>query len=161
MQPSNLLWSTDRPDFLERLAKLAGGTTYRTPGGSRSTDAPTLPDEHAIAAALSFARRGPDDIGPDVAYCWALQSDAYRRSVTRRLASAMRSHALRGMGPHLLLAADIAWDAMIHDKPGGGRMPAGVLPESWHRALLAAIGTLHRSAWDSLAEAERRYHRAA
>ena len=158
---SSLLWSTDRPEFLERIGKLAGGTTYRTPGGGRGTDPPGMPDEHAIAAALAFARRGPDDIGPDVAYCWALQSDAYRHKVTRKLAIALRCHALRGLGPHLHTAADIAWDAMIHNRRGGGRRPIEVEATKWDRALLAAVGTLHASAWDSLAEAERRYQRAA
>ena len=70
MQPDSLLWSTERADFVERVAKLAGGTTYRTPGAGRGTDLKALPDEHAIAAALAYARQGPNDIGPDVAYCW-------------------------------------------------------------------------------------------
>src|SRR5690606_31516275 len=90
------LWSSDRPEFTERLAKLAGQTTYRTPnnGGTGKT-ADHLPDAHAIATALSFSRRGPDDVGPDVAYCWVLQTDAYRQKVVRKLSAALRCHEFR------------------------------------------------------------------
>ena len=155
------LWSSDRPEFLERLASLAGGSTYRTPTAGRGTKQDQLPDEHAIATALSFARRGPDDIGPDVAYCWALQSDAYRERVTRKLAVALSCYTLRNIRPHLLALSCAAWDTMIHDRRGLGVPPPGVPPVPWDRGLLAAVGTLHRSAWDALAEADRRYHRAA
>ena len=155
------LWSNDRPEFTERIASLAGGTTYRTPVAGRGTKQDQLPDEHAIATALSFARRGPEDIGPDVAYCWVLQSDAYRERVTRKLAVALSCYTLRNIRPHLLALSQIAWDTMIHDRTGLGAAPPGVPQVPWDRGLLAALGTLHTSAWDALAEAERRYHRAA
>lgn len=161
MLPNNSLWSTDRAEFAERVAKLAGGTTYRTPAAGRGTDIKPLPDEHAIAAALAYAKRGPQDIGPDVAYCWVLGTDAYRSKVTRQLAGALRCHNLRHVRAHLLAAAEAAWDTVVHDRRGAGSPPAGADPKGWDRALLAAIGTLHQSAWDSLAEAERRYSRAA
>lgn len=164
----SILWSGDRPDFVERVAKLAGGTTYRTPTAGRGTNLDQLPDTHAIAAALSFARRGPDDIGPDVAYSWVLQSDAYREPVTRKLAVALnsgevREEARRGgvsqTGAFRRAAAYAGWDAMIHDRRTA--QPVGVPNRLWDMLLLGAIGTLHASAWDSLAEAERAYHRAA
>jgi len=161
MLPNNSLYSTDRADFVERVAKLAGGTTYRTPGAGRGTDIKALPDEHAIAAALAYARRGPQDIGPDVAYCWVLESDAYRERVTRQLAIALRCHNLRHVRGHLLAAAEAAWDTLVHNRRGGGKPPADADAKGWDRALLAAIGVLHQSAWDALAEAERRYSRAA
>lgn len=161
MQPDSLLWSTERADFVERVAKLAGGTTYRTPGAGRGTDLKALPDEHAIAAALAYARQGPNDIGPDVAYCWVLASDAYRERTTRLLAVALVCHDLRKVRPHLLAAAEAAWDTLIHDRRGRGMAPAGADAVSWDRALLGAIGTLHSSAWDALARAERKYGRAA
>jgi len=150
------LWSSDRPEFSERLARLAGGTTFREPAGARGTKQDQLPDEHAVAAALAFARRGPDDIGPDVAYCWVLQSDAYRERVVRKLSVALRCHESRGAAGLRLAAAEAAWSAMIWDRStprpaSGGR--------EYDTLLLAAVGTLHRSAWDALAEAERRYSR--
>jgi hypothetical protein len=154
------LWSTDRPEFAERVAKLAGGTTYRTPAsGGRGDD--NVPDAHAIAAALAFARRGPDDIGPDVAYCWVLQSDAYRQRVTRRLSIMLRSHTFRTMASHRLLAAEAAWSVMIHGKRVKIDQPADLRPYDWDRLLLAALAELHDSAWEALAEAEKRYHMVA
>jgi hypothetical protein len=155
------LWSTDRPEFAERVAKLAGGTTYRTPTGGRGTKEDHLPDAHAIAAALSFARQSPDDIGPDVAYCWVLQSDAYRQKVTRRLSIMLRSHKFRTMAQHRLAAAEAAWAVMIHGVRVKVDQPADLRPYDWDRLLLAAIAELHDSAWDALAEAERRYRSAA
>lgn len=148
---------SDRPEFVERVAKLAGGTTYRVPVEGRGTKVAQLPDAHAIAAALAFARRGAEDIGPDVAYCWVLRTDAYRERVTRKLSVALRCHELRGEDGHRLLAAQAAWDALIWDR--GSPRPATAV--KWDRMLLAAIGTLYNSAWDSLADAERAYTRAA
>lgn len=157
---SNLLFSSDRPEFMERVAKLAGGTTYREPVGGHCTKQEHMPDSHAIAAALAFARRGQDDIGPDVAYCWVIQTDAYRQKVTRKLSVAMRCHELRGTGANRLAAANAAWDAMIHNRSGHSR-PADIAELPWSKLLLAAIGTMYTSAWDTLADAERAYSRAA
>lgn len=154
------LWSNDRPEFTERIASLAGGTTYRTPVAGRGTKQDQLPDEHAIATALSFARRGPEDIGPDVAYCWVLQSDAYRAKVMRiicdhlyRTSRISRVHAAQAVGS--------AWDAMIHDRKSGKDCPSDIDQRSYDALLLLVVGILHTSAWDTLAAAERAYHRAA
>lgn len=161
----NLLWSSDRPDFVERVARLAGQTTYRVPVGGRSTSSDHLPDAHAIASALAFARRGPEDIGPDVAYCLVLQSDAYRNKVVRKLASGLGgvigAHSLRHARNHAQTACDAAWDAVIHLKSGvSARRPTGCKEHAWDTMLLGAISVLHDSAWDSLMEAERRYRLA-
>lgn len=155
---SNALWSSDRPEFVERIAKLAGQTTYRTPSAGRGTKQDQLPDAHAIAAALAFARRGPEDVGPDVAYCWVLQTDAYRQRVTRKLSSALRCHEFRGAGGFRMQAAEAAWEAMVWNRSSA--RPASA-PAFYDRMLLVAISTLHNSAWDSLSEAERRYSHAA
>lgn len=151
---SGLLYSSDRPEFVERVAKLAGSTTYRVPVEGKGTKQDQLPDAHAIAAALAFSRRGPQDIGPDVAYCWVLRTDAYRERVTRLLATALRCHEFRGAGEARMAAANAAWNAMIW---GRSTPRPAEPPKCWDRLLLAAIGVLHASAWDSLAEAERRY----
>lgn len=160
----NLLWSSDRPEFCERVAKLAGGTTYREPWASGSSDsADHLPDAHAIATALAFARQGPQDIGPDVAYCLALQSDAYRNKVVRMLAEAlggMDGREIVNARPYALDAADAAWMAVIHHK-GGAKRPDGCASFAWDKMLLTAIAHMHDSAWDALATAERKYHAAA
>ena len=151
------LWGSDRPEFIERVASLAGGTTYRTPSGGRSTGE-SMPNVHAVAAALAFARQGRDDIGPDVAYCWVLRSDAYRNTVIRRLSVALQCHELRSVAAYRLHAAEQAWGAMIHDMAGTRPVSA---PKAYDKMLLAACGTLHGSAWDALARAERAYHREA
>ena len=156
-----MLYSTDRPEFLERLATLAGSTTYREPSGARSTDHDFMPDAHAIAAALAYARRERDDIGPDVAYCWATQSDAYRQRTTRRLAIMLRSPKTRTLAVHRLTAAEAAWTAMIHNKRAQVAQPADIRPDDWNRLLLAAVTMMYRAAWDALADAERAYKRAA
>lgn len=159
----SLLYSTDRPEFLERLAKLAGGTTFREPTGGRGTKMEQLPDAHAIATALAFARRHeePDDIGPDVAYCWALGSDAYRSKVTRRLSIALRCKELQTVAMHRLAAAETAWEVMIHNRRSSSTAPADCKPAIWDRMLIAAIHAMQTSAWDALADAERAYRRAA
>ena len=155
------LYSTDRPEFIERLAKLAGGTTWRQPLEGHGTKSDHLPDAHAIATALGFARHDPDDIGPDVAYCWALGSDAYKSRCTRRLSIALRCHDLRSVGAHRLAASEIAWDALVHNRRPGQSAPADCNARVWDRMLLAAVSTLHNAAWDALADAERAYRRVA
>lgn len=161
----NLLWSSDRPEFCERVAKLAGGTTYRVPVAGRGTHQGWLPDAHAIATALAFARKGPEDIGPDVAYCLVLQSDAYRRKVVRMLAESIGSmdgREIRHCRQYAVEACDAAWDAVIHLTRGASRRrPPDCAERGWDRMLLTAIATLHDSAWDALGEAERRYLSAA
>ena len=47
------LYSSDRPEFAERVARLAGQTTYRVPTEGRGTRTEQLPDAHAIATALA------------------------------------------------------------------------------------------------------------
>lgn len=155
------LYSSDRPEFAERVARLAGQTTYRVPTEGRGTRMEQLPDAHAIAAALAFARQGPDDIGPDVAYAWVVQTDAGRERVTRKLSEAMRCKEFQNAGRHRLAAAEVAWEVMVHNRRPATAAPADCSPATWDRMLLVALGTLHAKAWDALAEAERRYTRAA
>lgn len=157
------LYSTDRPEFLERVAALAGKTTFRVPQGARSTKLDQLPDAHAIATALAFARnhKDPDDIGPDVAYCWATGTDAYRERVTRKLAVALRCHATRTHGAHRLAAANVAWDAIVHNRRPVNPPPAEVRLSDWDRLLLAGVATLQSLAWTALDDAERAYRASA
>ena len=64
----------DRAGFLERLARLAGQTTYREPcGGGSPYSSRMMTSENALALALSFARRDPRDIGPEIVYTIATQ----------------------------------------------------------------------------------------
>lgn len=158
----NLLWDSDRPEFVERCARLAGGTTYRVPVEGRGTRHDHLPASHAIAAALAMSRRGAQDVGPDVAYCIATGSDGYRRSVVVRLAEAIGGmgigREIRHSRAHVAEACGAAWDAVVHQQRGvSDRRPEGCSMRAWDTMLLAAIGVLHDSAWDSLYRAERAY----
>lgn len=153
---TSALWTSDRPGFIERVAALAGETTYRVPTGGRGTKTDQLPGAHAIAAALAFGRRGEDDVGPDVAYCWITETDAYRQRVVRKLSVALQCHEFRKVANLRLTAAEAAWNAMVWNRPSA--RPANAPPE-YDRMLLAAVGVLHQSAWDALAEAEKRLHR--
>jgi hypothetical protein len=140
---------------MERLAALAGGTTYREPSAGHATRVEHLPNAHAIAAALAFSRRGPQDIGPDVAYCWVLRNDAYRNKVVSLLSVALRCHELRGSDGYRTLGANAAWEAMIWDRIHP--QPAGVDARTWAKIVITAGEVMARSAWDSLALAERAY----
>ena len=150
----NLLYSTDRPEFLERVASLAGKTAYRVPEGARGTKQDQLPDAHAIAAALGFARRGAEDVGPDVAFCWILRCDSYRTNVIRILADQLQRSS-KAPRSELVAAIGAAWDAMVWQKPTA--RPTNIPERAWDAIVLLACGILNNAAWDSLAEAERRY----
>lgn len=155
---ASVLWTDERPEFIERVAKLAGDTTYRTPSGGRGTKQDQLPDAHAIAAALAFGRNGPLDVGPDVAYCWVLQTDAYRNKVVRMLADALRCHEFRTVTALRLTAAEAAWSAMVWNRASSRPASAG---RAYDRMLMVACETLHRAAWDALSQAERAYRAVA
>ncbi len=156
-----MLWNTDRPEFVERVARLAGRTAYRDPGNPRGTRQDQLPDEHAISTALAFARLDREDIGPDVAYCLATGSDAYRNKVCRQLAIDLRSHRTRTMAAHRLTAAEAAWSVVVHNKRASVQMPGDVRPDDFDRLLLQAIAELYDSAWSALRRAETKYMAAA
>lgn len=152
------LFDTSRPEFLERLGRLAGRSTYREPVG-RGTKHDWMPDEHAIAAALAFARKDRDDFGPDVAYCWALGSDAYRNRVCTAFVDAVAPRSSDRVRGDLMQAVQSAWDALVHNRtrPKTADVDAG----AWDAALLLAIGTLQESAWSALYRAERAYRKNA
>jgi hypothetical protein len=82
-------FSTVRAGFMERVAELAGGTTYRMPVGGQGTGGDRMPDAHAIAASLAYARRGPTDIGPDIAVAIATGSVAHRTRIVMELSAAL------------------------------------------------------------------------
>lgn len=83
-----------RFDFIEQVAKLAGKTTFREPIGGYGTRRDYMPTEHAIAAAMAYARRGQHDIGPDIAVAIATGCTDHRMEIVRELAAAL----LAGMG---------------------------------------------------------------
>lgn len=158
----NLLWSSDRPEFCERIAKLAGGTTFREPWAASGGDtSDKLPDAHAIATALAFARRGPQDIGPDVAYCLVLKSDTYKGKVSRKVMESSIPHNKRTTATVdvFLKGFVCAWNTLIYEKPDKRPHYIG-LPE-WEATVNFCLNLLYSSAWDSLSTAEKSYRNKA
>lgn len=153
-----------RAPFRERVMALAGRGGYREPGMGGG-DRPTVPPDHMVAAALSFGRRGPDDVGPDVAIALA----------TGRISEAQTLRALRWLGG--LLASErkgatgrvrpwaghvalCAWNAAIK----GWQVPPapeGVAESDWGEAVLFACLLIEQAAEDALALAARRWRSEA
>lgn len=155
---SSDIYSHDRATFRERIARLAGGTTYREPMEGHSTDPHRLTDLD-VAAALAFARKGSSDIGPDVAYCMICQSDAYRPRIVRELALALSEsggYYLRNARPYLLHIADQAFAAMVWQ--ARVTRPEGCSERAYSALLLAGVATLHSAADEAIRRAERAFY---
>ena len=147
------VWSP--PTFQERVAALVGSSTYRTPAGSRSTGSDHLPAAHAVAAALAFVKRGASDIGPDVAICIALGTDAKRGLIIAALAQAMKMdrHPLtrrnvKAMG----YVANVAFDCVVHGRRR--QRIDSITQDDWDMLVPAACRILEALADAALAEAE-------
>lgn len=82
-------YTNERAGFRERLARMAGGTTYREPMEGFGTKADSVPDVHTMAAALAYAKQGPSDIGPDIALAIVCQADYRRQRIVTELAAAL------------------------------------------------------------------------
>ncbi|MDQ3287663.1 MAG: hypothetical protein M3Q42_05260 [Pseudomonadota bacterium] len=155
---SSEIYTAEKAGFRERIAKLVGGTTYREPMGGRSTDPSRMTDQD-VAAALAYARQGPDDIGPDIAYCIVCGSDWHRPRITLRLAEALHDYRLRGTRPYVLTIADQAFRAVVF----GDRvaMPQGCPPRGYSSLLVAGAAVLATMADEAIQRAERAFRRAA
>jgi len=101
------IYSNERAGLIERLAVLAGQTTWREPvgsfGGGLRPD--TVPQAHTLAAGLSYARHripdvdmlhglvmraDPTDIGPDVLECLVYQRVVNGHRIRIQLVRALR-----------------------------------------------------------------------
>jgi len=152
-----------RPTFRERVAALAGHSTFREPSQPGSVDARrTIPTDHLIAAALSFGRRGSDDIGPDIAYDMATGRMGHHRRVCLALGQALateRSRIVQRNRPYIAVVAWAGYSAVV----GLGQVPRpdGCAQEDWDVLVPAAALILERLAEDALSLASRRARRAA
>lgn len=146
--------TTDR-DFLERLGRLAGQTTYRVPVEGIGTRFSHLPESHALAAALSFARGKRWNPGPELLYAVATGVPHRSEEVVSWLIQKMRD-SMRVQGDdgkkRIHLAATIAYVLVIRGNQSldGVKIPMLV-------ARLANIGASWLSACmdEALARAER------
>lgn len=155
------IYSHERAGFAERLGRLAGRTTWREPASGAFTDrADKMPIEHALAAALAFARLGPSDIGPDIAYAVVTMAEHRRARVvgelTCRLHNEARKVAARA-GSWLPIIAGKAYEGAVH----GWEMPPLRAPRLAARdyALLYGLGisALLQASDQAIREAERRF----
>jgi hypothetical protein len=122
-----------RPTFRERVHALAGHSTWREPSHPGSVDARrTIPTDHLIAAALSFGRRGPDDIGPDIAYDIATGRMGHHRRVCLALGRALagdRGAIVRRNQAFIAVVAWAGYSAVVG--LGAVPKPAGCTQDDW------------------------------
>jgi len=147
-----------RAPFRERVYALAGHTTYREPSGPSTTQR-TVPADHMIAAALSFGRRDPADIGPDIAIDIATNRPANWRKVCEwlgRSLAADRTASCVRLRPYAAHYALWAYNALVQ---GHSFPPAmeGVSERDHGDVGLYACLLLERAAEDALAQAARKW----
>lgn len=155
------------PSLWERLARLAGQTTYREPIGGRTTRTAVIPADHELCVALGWARDrdDPHDIGPDVAMDIATGGGRNMASVVRELANALdadRGRGSRVVGrnrPYLRIVAADAYARICY----GQRFerPEMVTERDWDTLTEAAYRVLERMADNAVARAERFLRRRA
>lgn len=158
-------YSAERAGFAERLGRLAGETTYRVPVEGRSTRHASVPEPHALATALAYARRSRDDVGPDMAYDMVLGRATYRVRIVRSVAAAMMSY--RGQGSRCIArwpqwvnqACHIAYGELLGFRAVRG--PLAVPDDDWSMLVESAKRIMLILADDAVAHAERAYHCAA
>jgi hypothetical protein len=152
-----------RPTFRERVAALAGHSTFREPAAPGAVNAQRqIPTDHLIAAALSFGRTGPNDIGPDIAYDMATGRMGHHRRVCLALGQALaseRSRVVTRNRPYIAVVAWAGYSAVV----GLGTVPRpdGCAQEDWDVLVPAAALILERLAEDALSLAARRARRTA
>ena len=151
-------FSHARPDFAERLGKLSGqiaglALTPHSGGGS-----PDIPDAHALAAALAFARRGQRDIGPEIVAAIYCECDLWRPRITAELASALiqTDKVAQGLTPHLLEIARACYESVVHHQDRGA--PEHVSPHKYRWVWTLGTASLWNAASNTLAYAARAYH---
>ncbi|MDE2471666.1 MAG: hypothetical protein KGL35_23800 [Bradyrhizobium sp.] len=156
------LFSNERAGFLERLARLSGGTTWREPaGGGGSSD--WLPDTHALAASLAYARRGEHDIGPDIIVCIVCQAEHLRPRIVAELTAALRVECGRVARRNANTLPAIASHAYLAVVYGHNLKPPAQGIRAHDYLLLTRMGeaTLWSAAEQSLRLAERAYYSRA
>jgi len=154
------IYTHERAGFAERLGRLAGRAQQYEPRAGRGTHG-SLPDEHAIAACLAMARRGPTDIGPDIAAAIYCQSHAHRGRIVGELTAALAAtmRAARKYPHQLPLIA--AQSYLLVLGVDEARRPIGVSARDFEALVSFGASILWQAATDSLRRAESAYYRAA
>lgn len=156
------VYSNERAGYAERLARLAGGTTWREPMQGHGTKMDNLPDVHALAASLAFARQGPDDIGPDVAFAIICQKPTHRERVVAKLSEALlklAGHVAERCADHL---PQVSAACYAHVCSGQYvQAPDGVGERDWEILSAVAVNQLWDAVSVSVRRAEYAYRAAA
>lgn len=149
-------YTHERPAFRERVMALAGASTYREPVEGRGSETTRIPAVHLVAAALSYGRRGPADIGPDMACDLATDRMGHAVRVTRGLRIAMghdRSRIVKRAAPWLQVIAESGYQVAM------GRSclpcPEGLDVDDYALLVAAAEKILLRAADEAVSHAER------
>ena len=161
MPISKELFTHEKANFRERIAKLAGGTTYREPMGGRSTDPHRMTDQD-VAAALAYARMGPDDMGPDIAFCIVCGSEWHRARIIKRLAESLNhagGHWARKARAHLLTIADHSFRSVVWLERTA--RPEGCHPGAYGHLFLTGVIALQSLADEAIRRAERAFQSGA
>jgi hypothetical protein len=155
------IYTAQKASFRERIAALVGRSTWREPMEGHST-APLRMTDQDVAAALAYARQGPDDIGPDIAYCIVCGSDWHRARIIKNLATALYhggGHWVRHGKPYLLTIANDAFRATVFLERI--TRPDGCPAKTYDMLLAAALGVLTTAADESIYRAERAFRNVA
>ncbi|WP_426287502.1 hypothetical protein [Luteibacter sp. E-22] len=155
-------YTHDKPTFRERVYALAGHGTWREPTGGGTTHLRAIPTDHMIAAALSFGRANPADVGPDIAIDMATGIAGHYGRVCAALGRALsadRSALVRRNRQRIGHVAMAAYSVVLGRACPGA--PVGVNEEDWGDLVAAGALVLERLAEDALALAARRARRVA
>lgn len=158
------VWSHERATFRERIARLAGRTSWREPVAGYTNKAGELGEDQAIAMALAFARDRDDplDIGPEVAYCLICETRRGKPDVLDKLTRALRME-YRAADDRPLMARSAVnqafeWAIFGHE-PDPEQVPkAGMTPATYRGLILVARGAIIRAGEEAIYRAERAYY---
>lgn len=146
----------DRAGFIERLGRLAGQTTYREAGGGGSPfSARMMTAENALILQLTFARRHPRDVGPEITYAIATGIPHRREDVVRWLALKLMTETGRAgqkAANYRNILASHCYEMVAFGRQTT-RLPKR-LPVAWDRLCSIGIGWLWMQAEATIERAE-------
>jgi hypothetical protein len=155
-------WTHERATFRERIARLAGKTSWREPVAGYTNKTGELGEEQQIAMALAFARDGADDIGPEVAYCLICETRRGKPDVLHKVTQALRKQFPKADARPLMTrqAVNQAFEwAVFGIEPDPEERPkAGMAPETFWGLVLVSRGVIIRAGEEAIYRAERAFY---
>lgn len=156
---------SDPRTFWERLSRICGESTYRlpveAPGGSKVGQVPAA---HALTQALSYARQGTQDVGPDIAFDMVCQTTTYAGRVVRTVAEAMcqdRARAVRRCRPWMRIVVWAAYATVVYNTRQDQLRPSEMTAQDWDLLTEAAERILLSLAEQAVTRAERAFYARA